>query len=273
MHGAAAAKLEKLIEHGKKTAWDPAHDVDWAESKELDRLSSEEREALRSVLSLVYYSDAQGREILAAMCRALDKRGGAGLPLGDKAHEFFLQQIGDEDRHASGIMMLLKRLGLEPEEKTISHKFYSKILLAEGLFDAKLVLIYWYIEILAKGIFVELKKRFPATCVDSLFTRIIRDEARHVGFGELYIPVHAAQASASGAGGMALAYYSSAAALPGLYRFTHYARAARTLKLDVRAMFTEGMSEISAKVRRLPPAAGRGFVDLKRPSELLSVLL
>jgi hypothetical protein len=72
---------------------------------------------------------------------------------------------------------------------------------------------------------------------------------------------------------MALAYYSSAAALPGLYRFTHYARAARALKLDVRAMFTEGMSEISAKVRRLPAPAGRGFVDLKRPSELLSVLL
>lgn len=277
MSDAAIQKLNKLIEHGRKSVWDPQHDVDWsardnsAQARELESLSGEQREALRAVLSLVYYSDAQGKQILSTLCRALDRQPPTELKLGNAAHEFFLQQMDDEDRHAKGLTLLFARLGLEPEERALSHLFYSKLLLSEGLFEAKLILIYWYIEVLAKGIFVQLKERFPGTYIDELFTRIIRDEARHVGFGEIFIPKHVESTGKLGSLQMATAFYSSAAAVPALYRFTHYAEAARVLGLDVREMFSDGMSEINAKARRLP--AGQSFVDLKRPLDWLSSLL
>ena len=70
---------------------------------------------------------------------------------------------------------------------------------------------------------------------------------------------------------MAMAYYSTAAVLPGLFRFTHYAAAARTLGLNLPSMFAEGMGEIAAKAQRLPQ--GRSFLDLKRPTNWVAALL
>lgn len=275
---AGVHKLEKLLEHGRKAAWSPVHDVDWnaaGTEGRLEQLSSGEREALRSMLSLVYHSDAQGRVILESLCLALD-RGGPTLgqlhdiKLFEKAREFFVLQIDDEARHAHGIELLFKRLKLDPEPQALSHMMYSKVLTAEKFFDSKLILIYWYIEVLAKNIFVELKRRFPETCVDSLFTRIVRDEARHVGFGEIFIPLHC-NASAGVRGRMAIAHYSSMAAVPALFRFTRYAKAARVLGLDVRTMFIDGMHEVLSKARRLPN--GQRFLDLSSACDWAATLL
>lgn len=267
----AQKKLEKLLEHGRANVWNPEYSVDWdAGMEELEKLPRAQREALRAVLSLVYYSDSQGKQILETLCRSLD-RGEKSIFLSDQAHEFFVQQMDDEARHAAGLEILFKQLGLEPEPKALSHIFYSKILLADGLFDMKLVLIYWYIEIIAKTIFVELKRRFPETCIDSLFTRIIRDEARHVGFGEIYIPAHVRQSQRVSFGQMTFAYYSSAAALPGLFRFGHYSRSARRLGLNLGEMFSSGMAEIASKVRRLPE--DKSLFDLRRPAEWMAALL
>ncbi|MBI3555088.1 MAG: hypothetical protein HY074_02340 [Deltaproteobacteria bacterium] len=270
---ASVGKLDKLLEHGRKTVWNPAQDVDWAaSSKALEKLSAGDRQALRSVLSLVYYSDSQGREILTSMCRGLDRDPGSREhPLAEKAHEFFVQQMDDEHRHATGLLLLLDRMRFELEPRAFSHRFLSRFLVADRLFDAKLVLLYWYIEVLAKEIFVELKKKFPETYVDSLFTRIIRDEARHVGFGEVFIPTHVATTQKLKRPQMATAYYATAAALPGLFRVSHYARAGARLGLDLRGMFSNGMNDITDKALRLP--ARQRFLDLKRPSIWASALL
>lgn len=258
---AAKAKLEKLLEHGRANAWNPAHDVDWdATTRKLEGLDGNERQALGAVLSLVFHSDAQGRQILESLCRGLDKTPATHLSFSEKAHEFFIQQMDDEDRHASGLRLLFDRLGLQIEAPRLSHSLYSRLLLSDRCFDAKLIMIYWYIEILAKSIFEQLKKRFPDTCIDSLFRLIIRDEARHVGFGEVYMPLHVEQSGTMEKGQMALAYYSSAAALPGLFRFSHYAKAARVLNFDIDTMLSKGMKEIGAKAAKLP--SGTGLVDL-----------
>jgi hypothetical protein len=238
----------------------------------LESLDGEQRSALRAILSLIYFSDAQGKQILESLCRSLDRTGTNELPLGDAAHSFFVHQVDDETKHAEGILLLFDRLGLKPEDRTLSHVLYSKVLLADGLFDAKIILIYWYIEIFAKGIFVELRRKFPDTCIDSLFTRIIRDEAKHVGFGEIFIPEHAAApAQAASSTQTSLAYYSSAAILPILYRFGHYARAARVLDLDLSTMFRDGMRDVSAKALKLP--GDKRLLDLSRPASWLAMLL
>lgn len=258
---AAKTKLEKLLAHGRANAWNPAHDVDWdATSKKLESLDQTQRQALATVLSLVFHSDSQGRRILETLCRALDKTPATHLMFSEKVHEFFVQQMDDEDRHATGLRILFDRLNLEIEPPRLAHSLYSKVLLSDRFFDAKLILIYWYIEVLAKGVFEQLKARFPNTCIDSLFKLIIKDEARHVGFGEIYMPLHADDAGVTQKGQMALAYYSTAAALPGLFKFTHYSKAARELGFDLDRMFVKGMSEIGAKAKKLP--ASSGIVDL-----------
>src|SRR5689334_5983345 len=94
----AQSKLRKLIEHGRKAAWDPTHDVDWSKGgAKLENLSASERAALCSLLSLVYFSDAQGQQILETLCRSLDKSLATNLPLTETAHEFFVHQIDDEN--------------------------------------------------------------------------------------------------------------------------------------------------------------------------------
>ena len=268
----AQKKLDKLLDHGRRNAWNPAHDVDWDKtSKALEKLDCGEREALASVLSLVFHSDSEGRNILEAVCRSFDRTASSEILLGEKVHEFFIQQMDDEDRHAAGLRLLFDRLGLEIEPRAISQLFYSKILLSNRMLDAKLVLIYWYIEILAKGVFEQLKMRFPHSCVDSLFTLIIKDEARHVGFGEIYMPLHVHEASAPQRGQMAVAYYSTAAALPALFKFSHYAKAARVLGFDLGHMFSKGMREVGARASKLPAASG--IIDLARAGDFVAALL
>lgn len=268
----ARNKLEKLLDHGRRNAWNPAHDVDWDKtSRTLEGLSRGEREALASVLSLVFHSDSEGRNILETICRCFDRTPSREILLGEKVHEFFLQQMDDEDRHASGLRLLFDRLGLEVEPRAMSQLFYSKILLSDRMLDAKLVLVYWYIEILAKGVFEQLKMRFPDSCIDSLFTLIIKDEARHVGFGEIYMPLHVKEARAPQLGQMAVAYYSTAAALPALFKFSHYAKAARVLGFDLGHMFAKGMREVGSRASKLP--ATSGIIDLARAGDFVAALL
>lgn len=265
-------KLDKLLQHGRKNIWDPIHDIDWAKgSLEFEKLGSGDRQALASLLSLVYYSDSQGKEILSALCRGLDKDKSAESELSRKAHEFFVQQMDDENRHATGIEKLIVELKLELEPQAWSHLFYSKILRDDRLFHGKLILIYWYIEVLAKGIFQALKKRFPETSIDALFSKILRDEARHVGFGEVYIPAKIPKIRRSLTRQMAFAHYASAFALPALYRFTPYAKAARQLQIHPRELFVDGMIEICAKAQRLPQ--DKKFLDLSQSTEWFAAFL
>lgn len=267
-------KLAKLSHHAQTHVWSPKTDIDWATGGDwFEKLSHEEKAALQTILSLVYHSDSQGHTILGDVSKSLRKEARQGMlkrepDLSTEIQKFLAIQSQEEDRHALALKTLFEKLDLTPEPQAFSHRFYSKFLVSGGFVDAKLILVYWYIEIVAKNIFVELKQRFPDTVIDAVFTRIVRDEARHASFGEVYIPYHAANISLPRYAGMVATHLSSYAALPGLFRFGHYSQAARVLKLNLSRLFGDSLKEIAAKIERLP--ANRPMPALKKSSEQLS---
>lgn len=269
-----AEKLAKLSKHAEAHVWVPKTDIDWATGGDwFEKLSKPQKQALQTILSLVYHSDSQGQTILGDVSKSLRKEARTGMLKGHKklateVQKFLALQSQEEDRHALALKILFEKLGLAPEPQALSHRFYSKFLVSGGFVDAKLILVYWYIEIVAKNIFVELKLRFPETVIDQVFTRIVRDEARHASFGEVYIPFHAQNISLARFGTMVAAHLSSYAALPGLFRFGHYAQAARVLDLNLQRLFSDSLKEIAAKVERLPKL--RPMPALKKSSDVLS---
>jgi ribonucleotide reductase beta subunit family protein with ferritin-like domain len=178
-------KLKRLYENAKRDQWNATDLLDPEETKrEIGNLDPEEKEALANLLSQFYYGERGAMLVSAQLVEQVKDY---------EAANFLSTQCQDEARH----MEIFDRLteiagGLKPINPFL-HALLSDIMRAPLL--EKTIGMNLLVEGLALSSFhhmVKTWKKHPKMAGNNVVIEpieaIIRDEARHVGFGVLYLP-------------------------------------------------------------------------------------
>ncbi len=209
-HDVEAPDLHRLYENAKRDQWNVSTDIDWSQKIDLDqgfmadelidiydssfwnKMNSKEKAEMNRLFSAWRLSQLfHGEHGAVLVCGQLAN------VLPDADTKFFMAtQVMDEARHNEFFQRYLtERVG----------KTYDQADTGRELFDFILADSRWYIktiglQLIGETFAVALFKMLADTAKDQLLREgcqlILRDEARHMGFGMLSLPEQVAQMSA-----------------------------------------------------------------------------
>lgn len=201
-HGVHQADMRRLYENAKRDQWNASKDIDWDtpvdpeqgfvadelidiyDTKYWHKMSTKERSEMNRLFSAWRLSQLfHGEHAAVLVCSQLTN------VLPDADSKFFMAtQVMDEARHTEFFQRYLTgRVG----------KIYSQAETGQGLFDYILEDPRWYIktiglQLVGETFAVALFKMLAETAKDDILRYgcqlILRDEARHMGFGMLSLP-------------------------------------------------------------------------------------
>ncbi|HIN06712.1 MAG TPA: ferritin-like domain-containing protein [Dehalococcoidia bacterium] len=209
-HDVAAPDLHRLYENAKRDQWNVTTDIDWEQPVNLDE--GFVADELIDIYSSSFWNKMNSKEkaemnrLFSAwrLSQLLHGEHGAVLVCGQLANvlpdadtKFFMAtQVMDEARHNEFFQRYLtERVG----------QTYDQADTGRELFDFILADSRWYIktiglQLIGETFAVALFKMLADTAKDELLREgcklILRDEARHMGFGMLSLPEQVAQMSA-----------------------------------------------------------------------------
>ena len=209
-HDVAAPDLHRLYENAKRDQWNVTTDIDWEQPVNLDE--GFVADELIDIYSSSFWNKMNSKEkaemnrLFSAwrLSQLLHGEHGAVLVCGQFANvlpdadtKFFMAtQVMDEARHNEFFQRYLtERVG----------QTYDQADTGRELFDFILADSRWYIktiglQLIGETFAVALFKMLADTAKDELLREgcklILRDEARHMGFGMLSLPEQVAQMSA-----------------------------------------------------------------------------
>jgi len=194
-------KLSRLYSKSKKLQWDAERDIDWDTPVDPSRpLIDEDRFGLTQLPFIQRMSKTQQDDLrahIAAMqlSQFLHGEQGALMTAAALTHAvpdyegklYAATQTMDEARHVEVYDRYIKKIALiYPMNDTL-----------KGLIDATLSADHWVkiaigmnmvVEGLALGAFHNMRKATSCELLRSIIEGVLRDEARHVAFGNLYVP-------------------------------------------------------------------------------------
>ena len=193
-------QLEALYAKSKRMQWDAAVDIDWERAIDPSRPLVDESlfrfEALPSVQSASRSQQERLRAELACnhLSQFLHGEQGALMTAGALTHAvpdhqaklYAATQTMDEARHVEVFTTYLNRLG----------RIYPMSVHLRRLIDATLTADHWVktaigmnmvVEGLALGTFHNMARATTCEVLRDVLTYVIRDEARHVAFGNVYV--------------------------------------------------------------------------------------
>jgi len=209
-HDVEAPDLHRLYENAKRDQWNVTTDIDWDKPVDLDdgfvadelidiydssfwnKMNSKEKAEMNRLFSAWRLSQLNhGEHGAVLVCGQLAN------VLPDADTKFFMAtQVMDESRHNEFFQRYLtERIG----------QTYDQAETGRELFDFILADSRWYIktiglQLIGETFAVALFKMLADTAKDELLREgcklILRDEARHMGFGMLSLPEQVAQMSA-----------------------------------------------------------------------------
>jgi hypothetical protein len=173
------ARLRAVAANGADAPWSVEEAVDWRQAVVVPTWLP--RRTFVAAVSQLYH----GEIATAAACRRL-LAGPVGINAGARA--CLEIQIADETRHARAYQTYLARLGdIAPAEPAVA-AFLQDGAAAPGDSDLGAILAY---HVVLEGEALRIQHGFatwlPCPVFRALNGRIARDEARHVGFGRIYL--------------------------------------------------------------------------------------
>lgn len=169
------SQIFNLYAHAKQDQWNAATDIHWDQTI---KFTPKQREAASKVLSQFYWGE-QGALLVSAQLAQMVKD--------LEAREFLASQVFDEARHVETFARLLERYDrvypVDPALATLLEEIFETPFLEEKLIGMNLL-----VEGLALSSFQAALRARPDPLVTEVLGRIVRDEARHVGFGVQYLP-------------------------------------------------------------------------------------
>lgn len=174
----ADAQLLGLFQRGVRGQW-PAEEIDWARPFPLDRF---ERQAFAQILTPVYIGEQTAMLGASSILPQLAR-------LRQTEAQLYLTTFQlDEARHFALLTQLYKQLGVEPlsvRDLRDMLRYHHRLLKAGDRLEW-----LWGVlvsDLFAKHFYGAHVRRFPDTLFGDISARILRDEARHLAFTNIYL--------------------------------------------------------------------------------------
>ncbi|MEW5847702.1 MAG: ferritin-like domain-containing protein [Myxococcota bacterium] len=194
----------RLFSRAHSHAWDIDRDVDWTQGLHTDdelvaagwapysrteayaRLSAQERAHFnRRALSWTLNSLRLGESVALEVCLKIAQ----GTRLDDYRNHAAAQAM-DEARHHQVYVRLIEMMGEPPDEvDRATRNMFDEVLSLDELVD----LVAWeqfYLESVAVNVLRGVRDHATHPLIKKVFSLNLRDEARHLGFGVLFIQEH-----------------------------------------------------------------------------------
>lgn len=180
-------KVQRLYEHAKRDQWNASERLPGEGKLPTDGLSALEREAICRVFSQLYYGERGAQVISGQLCTMVSD---------NEAAKFLSTQCMDEARHVEVFEKMLVRIdGVHPMNPFLN-ALLTDMMRTDRL-EEKLVGMNLLVEGLALSVFkftvalfereLRYQNEIGRYVYDSI-KLILKDEARHVGFGVIYLP-------------------------------------------------------------------------------------
>ncbi len=168
--------LDDLTSRAETGAWDPLRDIDWSGGPVRPRFMPSP--LYRALISQLYH----GERATLAMCERL------GREISDpSARSFLATQAADETRHAQAYALYLDRIGGIGRPDRVMQRTFEAVLGWEGPWQGLVVAGHVLLESEAVRLLQRSPYMFSCPLLRRINRRVVRDEARHLAFGRVYL--------------------------------------------------------------------------------------
>ena len=178
------SRLDDLIARAEAGAWDPARDIEWSGGPVRPRLLP--LALYRSLVSQLYH----GERATLAVCERLDRE----IP-DPRARRFLAAQSADEARHATVYALYLERIGGIARPDPALRRSFEAALDWDGPWQGLVVASHVLLESEAVRLLQRSPFMYSCPLLRRINRRVVRDEARHLAFGRLYLARRMAEIS------------------------------------------------------------------------------
>jgi len=169
-------RLHRLSKNGQERQWCADIDIDW------DQDIVRPNWLLRRFHAALISQFRHGELVTVEICRHLLDR-----IRESEVRELLIRQIADEERHASVYERYLHKLGDDAPIDTSMAEAVERIFQWSGSHLGLIVAVHILLEGEALRTLQNLAEEIPCPLFGQLNAHIIRDEARHVAFGKVYL--------------------------------------------------------------------------------------